>query len=336
MRNRLSSLVTTSVLALASSAAFAQSPLPASKATDSSDQATGFVRAYAASIGDHEVVARWVDPICVRVVGLEAAQAAALKARVEAVAKQVGVRLQSANCQRADIEVAFTDDAQHLLDDAFKAGGELLGDAPSARTITLPIQAWYVTNDAHVAENDPGHLKALADNRADRPAGLKTQVLYQGPQSPPPELSGTYGRNAPGYGGGYLYQQDYWQSHFPAISRDDGTPRAWGQFLNAFIIVDTKRTAGVTVEAVGDYLGMLALSQSKSLGECQALPSITDLFATCRGRPAPEGLTAADTAYLHALYAADHSVWGAYRLARLADVVRAMAPRLAGDKVAAR
>jgi hypothetical protein len=52
---------------------------------------------------------------------------------------------------------------------------------------------------------------------------------------------------------------------------------------------------------------MLALSQPKSLDGCGALPSVLDVLAksACGGREAPEGFTAADAAFLTALYMAD-------------------------------
>jgi hypothetical protein len=55
-----------------------------------------------------------------------------------------------------------------------------------------------------------------------------------------------------------------------------------------------------------DYLSLLALSQVKSLDGCAALASIIDrLGKGCGDREPPEGLTAADAAYLTALYVAD-------------------------------
>ena len=41
-----------------------------------------------------------------------------------------------------------------------------------------------MTNAKEFAANDTGSLKALADDRADRWAGLKTPVLYQGFPNP--------------------------------------------------------------------------------------------------------------------------------------------------------
>jgi hypothetical protein len=298
-----------------------------------------FVRTYAVTAGRREAIARWIHPICVSVVGLPDEQAAAAKARIEAVAKSVGVKIQSrqpAACSDAGVEVVFTNDAQGILDEAFRTRSSLMGDASSGtqsvRAMSLPIQAWYLTNGTDVAANDTGGLKALADYRSSGSSGLKVPVLYQwypGPGQPTQSSNlgvGSYGPACCNYAA-------------PMAAPPFGptvTDRS-RQFLNVFMIVDAQRIPHAQLGPIADYVAMLALSQSKSLGECQALPSITDLFASCPGHAAPEGLTAADIAYLRALYGADHTIWAKGRSAVAEDVAKAMASRLAGEaRLAAR
>jgi hypothetical protein len=342
MPNRLAPLVTASALALTSTPALAQSQQPAAQATDPSEQAASFVQSYAAAT-KRQVIARWGQPICVRITGLADDEAAAVKARVEEVAKGVGVQVQPAGCKRASIEIGFAGDAQAMLDRVIKTDSRLLGDSTSgatpARTVTLPIQAWYLTNGADVAANDTGDLKALADYRGGDRAGLKTQILYQGcppvgPVCPSGDISTGVPGGAAGAPGGFLYQQDWLTSHgLPGAGRSRAR-----QFVNVLIIVDAKRIPYTNLGPLADYVAVLALSQPKSLDSCQALPSITDLFAACSGRASPESLTPADTAYLHALYA-DHGnrrIDGSAGSARVADVVKAMAPLLAAAKLAVR
>ena len=60
------------------------------------------------------------------------------------------------------------------------------------------------------------------------------------------------------------------------------------------------------MRAVADYIGVLALTRLVSLDTCSELPSIVDLFSTdCGSRAKPGSITAADTAFLRALYASD-------------------------------
>jgi hypothetical protein len=73
---------------------------------------------------------------------------------------------------------------------------------------------------------------------------------------------------------------------------------------------------------------MLALSEPRALGQCNVLPSITDLFAACPGRPSPDGITPADAAYLGALYSSKAGVVGG---SQKVHVVERMAVLLAKD-----
>ncbi len=50
---------------------------------------------------------------------------------------------------------------------------------------------------------------------------------------------------------------------------------------------------------------MLTLTRMAQLEDCAPLPSITDLLASGCPSPAPGSLTAADRAYLKALYSGD-------------------------------
>jgi beta-lactamase regulating signal transducer with metallopeptidase domain len=250
---------------------------------DPMTQAASFVESYAAT--SNAVIARWRNPLCVRVVGLTAQQAAAVRARVEQVAKAAGLDVQSAGCQRSNIEVGFTTDPQHMLDGVIASYGHLLGDRTSgtkdARTVTQPIQAWYQTNEGNYAANGAGGLKALVS-------------LQYNPQ------------NEAGYAQWMAGQGQAGNERIPDWGIPGAFPTgAWGprQFLNVFVIVDLRRTGKERLGLISDYVTMLALSQPRSLGRCNVLPSVTDLFAdACPGR-APEGLTAADVAYLGALYA---------------------------------
>jgi hypothetical protein len=125
-------------------------------------QASSFVRSYAASTPQW-LIAHWARPICVRVVGLTPDQAAAVKARVEAVAKAAEVGLHPslslgaffsapAGCRKSNVEIGFTTDPQRMLDDVVARDRWLLEDETSgaspARTVTHPIQAWYMTYSA--------------------------------------------------------------------------------------------------------------------------------------------------------------------------------------------
>ena len=60
-------------------------------------------------------------------------------------------------------------------------------------------------------------------------------------------------------------------------------------FANALLIVDLRRpeTKTKSLGRLADYLAMVALSEPRDLGQCNALPSVTDLFAACSERLPP-------------------------------------------------
>ncbi|MDP8916598.1 MAG: hypothetical protein M3M95_05260 [Pseudomonadota bacterium] len=73
----------------------------------------------------------------------------------------------------------------------------------------------------------------------------------------------------------------------------------------AVIIVDTNQLKGVTYEALGSYLSMVALAQLNPEAEPGGVPSILSLFKDRdAGVAPPETLTAWDRAYLKGLYEA--------------------------------
>jgi Zn-dependent protease with chaperone function len=242
---------------------------PAALSTDPAEvkqQVTDFVQSFAASTPS-QVIARWGNPICVRVEGLAAEQAAAVAARIDEVARTVGVRIQPPECSRANIEIQFANDPQGALDEAVKRQGRVIGDPTSITKtetiVTRPIQAWYVTNGGQYAASAPDGLKAL--------------VVWQicgGPCA----------------------------TAMPTGDPTDSGTNASRRLLNVFVIVDLRRTGSQTLRPIADYASMLVLSESRILDRCQALPSVIDLFAgPCPGRAGPEGLTSADIAYLTAL-----------------------------------
>lgn len=106
---------------------------------------------------------RWLDPVCVKVLGLADDQDALIKARIEDVAKAVDLHVGKAGC-RANIEIVFTDRPQAMMDHVARKAEILLGyyhrhDGARLKMVTRPIQAWYITGvrmaDGHELMADP-------------------------------------------------------------------------------------------------------------------------------------------------------------------------------------
>jgi hypothetical protein len=81
--------------------------------------------------------------------------------------------------------------------------------------------------------------------------------------------------------------------------------RLRSEFIHVLIIGDGGQLARYPLNAVADYLAMASLTRVAQLDQCAPLPSIADLLARGFTGAAANMLTAADRAYLKALYSAD-------------------------------
>jgi len=272
-------------------------------------QAFDFVQSYAAATPKIDQVPRWQTPLCVQVIGLPAPQVGQVKARIEEVAKAVGVPVGPAGCS-ANVEIAFTANPQRLVDNYVKGREWILGfydKDPGVRKVTQPVQAWYVTATTGGAGPNAGWAFAYT--------GVPSQSSGNPTQFNPKVLD----------------RPDTWS---PTGCGDSTlTSCLKSQLENVFVVVDTKAAADKSAGLLSDYLSMLVLSQPRSLGACQPLPSVANLFVSGCAGPAPDGITPADAAYLTALYQANPE---ARRVAEQADIAGRMARILAPGGVAAR
>jgi hypothetical protein len=114
-------------------------------------------------------------------------------------------------------------------------------------------------------------------------------------------VTGTHGTNGPDS------LDSIWGQ--PAASRPPSRLDTGGLssvIMFSLVIVDTNKVAGAEIGAIADYVATIALTRTRSLDDCSALPSILDLMsAGCGSRPKPGAITAGDLAYLRALYSLD-------------------------------
>jgi tetratricopeptide (TPR) repeat protein len=284
-----------------------------------------FVRTYARPTEKLDQYARWEDPLCVAVSGLAAEQAALTKARVEEVAKGVGLKLGRPGC-RPNIDIRFADPPQALLDQVAAKSPWLLGfhypnGLEALKTVTRPVQAWYMTASRGEGAGNVA-LSTLTQSYLDLkdpnggPAGTSMTSDSGLPESirPNESLDGP-GSNTPNGCAGRRFS-----SCLASV------------FWHVLIVVDSRRVQGQPLGPIMDYLAMLAISQPRSLDGCLELPSVIDLFAPtpCPGWPSPSGLTPADSAYLDALYKAD---LGGKKAVELSDIADRMAKSLANGPI---
>ena len=294
MLNRFASVLLAAGLACAAAPALAQAPTSVGPVTVQGQlmpkvvqrQARDFVHALAAPTAELGQIARWRDPVCVQVFGLRAEVAARVKARVEEVAKAVDRGVDAPGC-RGNIEIVFSEKPQRLLDGVARKRELMLGyyhrhDLDKLKTVTRPIQAWYITATLGGGGNTTGAAFAYYEASGNIP--LIPIQLHR-------EVIDDPGYTAP-TGCGI-------SAHFTACLQS--------VFKNVLVVADASRLQGKDIGLLTDYIVMVALAQPRSLDGCASLPSIVDLFAApgCPGRDAPNGLTPADASYLTSLYQAD-------------------------------
>lgn len=279
------------------------------------EQARGFVESYAAPtiklgqyprwypqqvdltmLGDRSrmsaSVIKPVDvilPGCVSVTGVAPEQAAQIKGQVEKAARAVGAPLAPRKCT-PNIEILFTTEPQRELDAIVARSPAILG-YQGEKTVTHPIQGWYVT--ASLGEPPPPD-RGLAQQGAIVDTAQSKLVFDKESE----RIKDTLGVRTAEHG------------RQGRLCVDTSSPIcSHAAFLNVLVIVDVGHMGDVSVDLTSDYVAMLALSQPRSLDGCMALPSVIDLYAKdCPGRDPPSGLTSADMAYLTSLYVADLTV----------------------------
>lgn len=210
--------------------------------------------------------ARFLDPVCPRVFGLDPVRTGQVERRLRAHAAAVGARVGRPGCT-GNLAVIFTADAGSMVRRIARDSHARLGEVSSADRQALltgaaPVRWWYDTE----ARGKDGQ----------REIGM-------------PFLAGGTGEGgAPNVPGGGTFLQ-YRSSLISTLS-----VRA---IRSATVVVDVERGSGVPLKAVGDYAAMVGLAEVR---QRTALPgSILALFD--RRQPVRE-LTDRDRAFLRGLY----------------------------------
>lgn len=244
----------------------------------------------------HQLVRDAPAGVCPLTLGLAQPYNDFVTKRIAQIAVDVGAHAQDPASCRANIEVLFTKQPQIVVDRlAAQTGGAILGfhwvhETKSIQTVRRPVSAWYIT-------------------------GTEGKTFIEGHP--------TGGENY------HKVLQD--RAYDQGLHTGTGShiaPRYESRIMNALIVVDMNKLDGAEIGPLSDYIAMLALSQARSLDDCNDLPSILDRFAAaCAARAKPDAMTASDLAYLKALYAADLS---AKVYSETDDVTRDMATTLGG------
>jgi hypothetical protein len=241
---------------------------------------SGFVDSHSAPEASRtSQIGRWYENVCPLVTGLQPAARDFITREILKVARTVGAPTGSVSKKCVTVEIVFTREPQALLDHVARSYRALLGFNPASQTqkqwwksmttFSRPIQAWYETGT--------------------RPTD------YQPPQANGPICFTCVGATldsdataTPPTGTASRFRQDL-----------------RSEFVHVLIIADGEQIARYSLQSVADYLAVLSLTHVSQLTQCAPLPSITDLLAIGCAAPVADALTAADRAYLKALYSAD-------------------------------
>jgi hypothetical protein len=259
------------------------------------DRTTEFVRQRLPT-SRFEQYARFHDPICVKVVGLPDEYAGFVAKRVLDVARQVNAPIDPKAACTPNINVIFSAKPQAQLDDIAKRRDILFGfhfqaEAKKITTFTRPVQAWYVTRTEDTTGKGMLELNESA-----------ACITSYGPNSTPCDIKA------------------------PAMTGRAGSRLGndlSSELVHSLIIADANKVAGEKIDAVADYIAVLALSRWQGLERCSGLPTILNLMADgCDAEDRPEAATPSDLALLTGLYQVNSREAGTQQRAEIAEAVR--------------
>ncbi len=225
-----------------------------------------FVRSITRHVDD-ESPAVWHKRVCPLVAGLKPPQGEAVLARISEVAATSGAPLGVKHC-RPNLYVVATDDPSGLISAWRERSPEMFeGASPAAveRFTSAPraIRTWY-------------------------------QVARIGADGVPLQTLDTVAGHVASF------------QQLPDVGRLPNTRLERGTVLSlssVFIVVDARAAKGLRLQQLADYVAMAGLLELQHVADFSNLPTILGLFEDRdESDPAPEGLTAWDYGFLHALY----------------------------------
>lgn len=232
-------------------------------------QATEFVRGMGVASGN-TAAARWSGPVCLRVVGLAAAQARQVEAKMEEIALDVKIPIDRAKCT-PNLLVTFTADPKATVAKAIRRSPRRFSKLQIDHRLALangpaPVRWWYSTTT----------LGRDGLNGSMTPSGvLATSDQSQGGMIP--------------YGSGETFQ------HYDSSMVSTQVNRV---LRTASVVIDGKQVRAGQLDAVAAYAAFVGFAEIR---EWDFAPSgsILSLF---NKEGAPRELTEQDFSFLRSLY----------------------------------
>ncbi len=240
---------------------------------DVRERVSAFVRGTGVANGATPA-ARWVQPVCPRVLGVSEAGARAAEAMIRRIAIESGVPVAAESCD-SNVVVTFAPSPTALMDEVRRRSPARLAEVrPTARdalmTGSAPIRWWYTTRTIG--------RHGTAGSSGAGSAGQNTPATHTG--------SGA----GSDFGGDMPTLMHYESSTISTLSQ---------RVLNsASVVIDENAVVGMPLNAVAAYAALVALAEIRSANFAPQ-GSILSLFTSSN---APRRLTAQDQSFLRALY----------------------------------
>lgn len=226
---------------------------------------------YSAATGDiGGSLYRWrggrSETICPATVGLGRSYNDFVTARIRAVASFVGAPVQSSVPCKPNVEIIFTPEPRSAMEAVLKWAAHYVGVGfPHQEQRELQISGAHAIQGWYVTAS--GGSSVL-----NRDAGLVGGIAIQ----------------------------SLWPRIVPTSGHPIGANRS---ILSVVLVIDTNKAAVMPMASIADYAALAALTVIATPDHCDPLPSILDVTSpSCASRDKPTGITAADLAFLKALY----------------------------------
>jgi hypothetical protein len=235
-------------------------------------RAAEFVRSTGVARG-HQSVARWVEPVCPRVIGLAEAHAKVVESKLRAIAESAEIRVAKAPC-KTNIAVIFTPDAGAVMRTIAAKSPRRFAEVPTAARDALvegaaPVRWWYSSD-------------------------TRSRHGMRGRNNPAPFAQGDGDSHSEG-GGSML------PANIPGIQHYDSSmisTQAVRVLTSATVVVDVSRIDKLPLDAVAAYAAFVAFAEVRA-GDEMPPGSILGLFGPGAGT---REVTEWDLAFLRALY----------------------------------
>jgi hypothetical protein len=245
------------------------------------DPTTQFVRERLPESTFSEQYPRFRDAVCVHVQGLPPEYGDFIAKRLVAIAAQVHAPVATAADCKPNVHVVFDTEPQKLVNDMAKRKDILLGFY------------WNASDLKRLAAfNRP--IQSWYVTRTRSQSGESRLEIHD----PTDYLNPRFGRAG------------------SRLSNGMST-----EVVHSLVVADANKVAGEKIEAIADYIAVLALARWQGAQRCSSIPTILNLMAEGCADP-PEAATAADLALLTGLYSVDPRELGSQQRATIASAIR--------------